>query len=64
VHINLIPYNATSADAGLAGTPLERRRCFAAAMTRAGYPVTIRYSLGHDIAAACGQLVLLETAPS
>jgi 23S rRNA (adenine2503-C2)-methyltransferase len=57
VHINLIPYNAISADSSLVGTAVERRRWFAAGLTRAGFTVTVRYSLGADIAAACGQLV-------
>jgi 23S rRNA (adenine2503-C2)-methyltransferase len=57
VNINSIPYNAISEDAGLIGTALERQRWFAAGLTRAGFTVTIRYSLGADIAAACGQLV-------
>jgi 23S rRNA (adenine2503-C2)-methyltransferase len=62
VHINLIPYNAIMEDAGLTGTPAGRRRWFAEALTAAGYRVTVRYSLGADIAAACGQLVRLENA--
>jgi 23S rRNA (adenine2503-C2)-methyltransferase len=62
VHINLIPYNAISEDAGLIGTPVERRRWFAAGLSRAGFTTTVRYSLGADIAAACGQLVRRETA--
>jgi len=63
VHINLIPYNSIGGDTGLIGTPVERRREFAVALARAGYPVTVRYSLGADIAAACGQLARLESAP-
>jgi 23S rRNA (adenine2503-C2)-methyltransferase len=62
VHINLIPYNATLNDAGLTGTTVKRRRGFAAALNCAGFTATVRYSLGADIAAACGQLVRLETA--
>jgi 23S rRNA (adenine2503-C2)-methyltransferase len=61
VHINLIPYNAISAGPGLTGTPKERQRMFAAALIRAGFSVTVRYSLGADITAACGQLA--QTAP-
>ncbi len=61
VHINLIPYNAISEGSGLIGTAVKRRRWFAAALSRAGFPATIRYSLGADIAAACGQLVQLES---
>jgi 23S rRNA (adenine2503-C2)-methyltransferase len=63
LHINLIPYNPITADTGLIGTAVDRRRWFTAALTRAGFTATVRYSLGQDIAAACGQLVLLETAP-
>jgi 23S rRNA (adenine2503-C2)-methyltransferase len=61
VHINLIPYNPISEATGLTGTAVERRRWFAAALTRAGFTVTVRNSLGADIAAACGQLV--QAAP-
>jgi 23S rRNA (adenine2503-C2)-methyltransferase len=62
VHINLIPYNAILEGAGLIATEVERRRWFATALSRAGFTTTVRYSLGADIAAACGQLVRLETA--
>jgi 23S rRNA (adenine2503-C2)-methyltransferase len=62
VHINLIPYNAVPEGAGLNGTSKERQRWFAKALIRAGFSVTVRYSLGADIAAACGQLA--QTAPS
>jgi 23S rRNA (adenine2503-C2)-methyltransferase len=63
VHVNLIPYNPIVGDAGLIGTAVERRRWFAAALARAGFTATVRYSLGSDIAAACGQLARLESAP-
>ena len=56
VHINLIPYNPISEDGGLVGTGMERRRWFAAALSDAGFTATIRYSLGADVTAACGQL--------
>jgi adenine C2-methylase RlmN of 23S rRNA A2503 and tRNA A37 len=42
----------------------ERRRWFAAGLTAAGFTVSVRYSLGADISAACGQLVQLETGAS
>ncbi len=64
VHINLIPYNPIPEDPNLIGTAAERRRWFASALSAAGFTVTVRYSLGVDIAAACGQLVRLETASS
>jgi 23S rRNA (adenine2503-C2)-methyltransferase len=62
VHINLIPYNSIREGHGLIGSTAERRRFFATALTAAGFTVTVRYSLGTDIAAACGQLVRQETA--
>jgi 23S rRNA (adenine2503-C2)-methyltransferase len=57
VHINLIPYNPIAEAPHLAGTPAQRREAFSDQLKRAGFPVTTRYSLGADIAAACGQLV-------
>jgi len=57
VHINLIPYNPIDGAPHLHGTPAPQRQAFANALKSAGYPTTIRYSLGADIAAACGQLV-------
>lgn len=62
VHINLIPYNPIDAAPDLRGSPPARQRAFAAALSAAGFKVTIRYSLGADIAAACGQLARRETA--
>jgi 23S rRNA (adenine2503-C2)-methyltransferase len=62
VHINLIPYNPIDEAPDLCGTAPTRRREFAAALTAAGFVVTVRYSLGADIAAACGQLVRRENA--
>ena len=55
VHINLIQYNAS------VGGPFEpvtraAREAFGDALRAAGFNVTLRYSLGEDIAAACGQL--------
>jgi len=54
-HVNLIPYNSTP-DAPFAGTPDARIWEFAAILQKAGVPVTVRYNMGRDIAAACGQL--------
>jgi len=61
VHINLIPYNAIPEAAGLIGTALDRRCWFAAALRHAGFTATVRYSLGSDITAACGQLAQVES---
>ena len=60
VHINLIPYNPIDAAPHLVGSDRERREAFSERLKAAGFPVTTRYSLGADIAAACGQLVRQE----
>jgi 23S rRNA (adenine2503-C2)-methyltransferase len=57
VHLNLIPFNpdeGTPAD--LLPSTLERTKAFQAILQDAGFKVTRRYSLGQDVAAACGQL--------
>ena len=54
--INIIPYN----EAGVAGftTPSPNSAArFRDALLNRGVPVTIRWSRGRDIGAACGQLV-------
>ena len=55
VHINLIQFNPFP---GAKFKPVTRaaREAFGAALRKAGFKVTLRYSLGDDIAAACGQL--------
>lgn len=60
VHVNLIPYNPIDDAPHMAATDREHRDTFAAVLKNAGIPTTIRYSLGADIAAACGQLVRKE----
>ena len=55
-HINLIPYN-TCAGSELKGTSQPERERFGAQLKSAGFDTTLRYSLGADIEAACGQLV-------
>ncbi|MBT3192633.1 MAG: 23S rRNA (adenine(2503)-C(2))-methyltransferase RlmN [Verrucomicrobia bacterium] len=55
VHINIIPYNAFEGSSWH-GTPQCARVAFANRLKSAGFKVTQRYSLGLDIAAACGQL--------
>jgi 23S rRNA (adenine2503-C2)-methyltransferase len=60
VHINLIPYNPIAEAPHLVGSDGARREAFSTALKTAGFPVTTRYSLGADIAAACGQLVRQE----
>ncbi len=60
VHINLIPYNPIAEAPHLSPSAPERRAAFSKTLKAAGFPVTTRYSLGADIAAACGQLVRQE----
>jgi 23S rRNA (adenine2503-C2)-methyltransferase len=60
VHINLIPYNAIQSAPHLRTTDRPQRDAFATVLRSAGFVTTIRYSLGADIAAACGQLVQRE----
>jgi 23S rRNA (adenine2503-C2)-methyltransferase len=57
VMINLIPYNAHDYVHGWKPTPRERRSEFAMRLRKAGIFTTIRYSMGSDVNAACGQLV-------
>ncbi len=54
-HINLIQFNAYP---GAAFEPVskEAREAFGKELRNAGFKTTLRYSLGEDIAAACGQL--------
>ncbi|MEI6892784.1 MAG: 23S rRNA (adenine(2503)-C(2))-methyltransferase RlmN [Pontiella sp.] len=56
VHINLIPFNEY-AGSNLYGTPERECIAFGEKLKAAGFNTTLRYSLGSDIAAACGQLV-------
>jgi 23S rRNA (adenine2503-C2)-methyltransferase len=60
VHVNLIPYNPIASAPQLRTTERPQRDEFAAILRSAGFITTIRYSLGADIAAACGQLVQSE----
>lgn len=57
VHANLIPYNPIAAAPHLEGSERETRDEFAAFLKKSGITTTIRYSMGADIEAACGQLV-------
>ena len=56
-HVNLIPYNPIESAPQLRTTERRERDAFAEILRAAGFVTTIRYSLGADIAAACGQLV-------
>ncbi len=57
VHINIIPFNEYD-GCDLRGTPQAGRVAFADRLKADGFDTTLRYSLGADIAAACGQLAL------
>lgn len=56
VHINLIPFNEYPGS-NLRGTSESVRKAFGDRLKAAGFDTTLRYSMGSDIAAACGQLV-------
>ncbi|MDA1050545.1 MAG: 23S rRNA (adenine(2503)-C(2))-methyltransferase RlmN [Planctomycetota bacterium] len=60
VHVNLIPYNPIDDVPHLVGSDRATRLAFAKTIRDAGFKTTLRYSLGNDIAAACGQLVRRE----
>jgi 23S rRNA (adenine2503-C2)-methyltransferase len=55
-HINLIPYNSIPSSPDLQPTPRLRIESFAKELRARGFKVTVRYSLGADISAACGTL--------
>lgn len=59
-HINLIPFNPIDDSPHLVGSDRSTIDEFAASLKTAGQKTTVRYSLGSDIAAACGQLVRKE----
>jgi len=60
VHVNLIPFNPIEGKTELGASPKSTIERFGARVRSAGVPTTIRYSLGADIEAACGQLVRQE----
>ena len=57
VHVNLIPFNPIEGAPHLRETSQAEREAFANLLKAAGLTTTIRYSMGADIEAACGQLV-------
>lgn len=60
VHVNLIPYNPIDDAPHLNGSDRKTIDAFASQLKGSGLKTTVRYSLGRDIAAACGQLVRRE----
>ena len=57
VHINLIPFNPIAEARDLRPAGRTQMLSLAGQLREGGLKVTVRYSLGADIAAACGQLV-------
>ncbi|MBU1445937.1 23S rRNA (adenine(2503)-C(2))-methyltransferase RlmN [Patescibacteria group bacterium] len=60
-HVNLIPYNDTKVK-DIQGTPKRKIEHFQSILETHRIPVTVRVSLGKDIAAACGQLAAKKKA--
>jgi 23S rRNA (adenine2503-C2)-methyltransferase len=60
VHVNLIPFNSIEGAPHLRSSDRTVREAFGKRLKAAGLKTTIRYSLGADVAAACGQLVRRE----
>lgn len=60
IHVNLIPYNPIDDAPGLKGSSRNTLDQFASVLKQAGLTTTVRYSLGQNISAACGQLVQHE----
>lgn len=58
-HVNLIPYNATDIK-NISGSSKSNITRFRDIVQSYGVPVTIRVTMGQDIAAACGQLANKE----
>lgn len=56
-HVNLIPWNPWE-GAPVAASPEERIEAFQAVLEEEGIPVSVRWSRGRDVGAACGQLAL------
>jgi 23S rRNA (adenine2503-C2)-methyltransferase len=61
-HINLIQFNAHP-GAEFEPVTKEARQAFGKKLRQAGFKTTLRYSLGDDIAAACGQLAGRDSRP-
>jgi 23S rRNA (adenine2503-C2)-methyltransferase len=65
--INVIPYNSlehmnpTGFSAELKPTPKERIEAFVEGLREQNIVVTVRFTQGDDIAAACGQLAYPES---
>ncbi len=64
VHVNLIPFNPFTQGPPFQPTPRPRRDEFANRLRARGLLVTVRYSQGADIGAACGQLITEPRTPA
>ncbi len=62
--VNLIPYNATAVTEPFQRPARARIREFRSILAQAGLRVTQRKERGHEIAAACGQLVTQAYKPT
>ncbi len=60
VHVNLIPYNRVVEAPHLEGSSREVIETFGHILRSTGQVTTVRYSMGQDIDAACGQLTKHE----
>ena len=64
--INVIPFNSlghmnpTGFSAQLKPTPQSKIEAFVQALREQNIVVTVRYTQGNDITAACGQLAVIE----
>ncbi len=56
-HINLIPFNAWPSSSFTSSTP-KQIVAFQRSLEQAGLSVSVRFSRGQDVGAACGQLTL------
>lgn len=63
-HVNLIPYNPGGSWIDLKSSSRTKILAFQAEITKRNIPSTIRYTLGQDIDAACGQLAAKENTSS
>ncbi len=59
VHVNLIPFNAWAGSSFISSTP-EQIAVFQKSLEQAGLSVSVRFSRGRDVGAACGQLALAQ----
>ncbi len=59
VHINLIPFNPWPSSNFASSTP-KQIYAFQKSLEKAGFSVSVRFSRGQDVGAACGQLAFTQ----